>query len=550
MIRHLSLPLAAILSVACISQGSAQTEPKFLRKTADEWAALLKSPEAAARRNAAFALGQLGDFAVLSLPKLKQALRQEKDPKAREGLVAALGQVASGAKAPDAEMEKLLLEALRDPDKYVRRSAALALGLTSTKSEAALEGLTGALADPAQEVRQNAAWALGQLDERSIPALRQALRDPKTDSLAKRDAAVALFAVAKVKPEAMRPAMDDLLGLCRDPNPEVRKAGLVPLIKIVTPKDAAALPVLKATLADPDAEVRQYAALALSNVGGQEAAGAVPILVDALRHGEPNLKRSAAVALHNIGKAAAPAVPDLIKSLREPDAELRKGAALALGGIGPDAADAVPWLVQLLTDVQQPIDVRIQSAEALTGMKGIPAVQQKIAQILAVLGSATEDGDLRVRLAWLLNDFIRHQPTMQAAGPVLAKVCAEPATRDNGSARYHCAWLLGIVFRQEAPDSALNVLSEWLKDSSGKLYFGQRSDVSAVGSEQKGDTKVASVLQGDSRIMAVDALRLIGPDRVGRRKDIVQQLRALAADKGTNADLRADAQKLLTALGQ
>ena len=49
--------------------------------------------------------------------------------------------------------------------------------------------------------------------------------------------------------------------------------------------------------------------------------------------------------------------------------------------------------------------------------------------------------------------------------------------------------------------------------------------------------------EGDSRSMAVQALRFIGADRFARRPDIVRQLRALAADQKLNKELREDYQE-------
>ncbi len=166
------------------------------------------------------------------------------------------------------------------------------------------------------------------------------------------------------------------------------------------------MPTLKKTLNDPDPEVKRYAALAMSNIGGQAAVDALPILVETLRNGEPNLKQSAAVALHNIGKAAAPAVPDLVKALQDPDPDLRKNAALALGGIGEAAKDAVPLLVQILASPAQPKAVRVQAGEALTRMRNLAAIKERIPDVLRVLGNPDEDADIRLRTAWLFNSFV------------------------------------------------------------------------------------------------------------------------------------------------
>ena len=194
-----------------------------------------------------------------------------------------------------------------------------------------------------------------------LPNIRKALHD--TDSLVKRDAAGAL---AGFDPQTVRPALNDLLPLCREKNSEVRKAALIVLVKIVGPEDTAALDPIRQALNDADAEVRINAALALSNIGGKDSVAAVPVLLDALRRGDIDLRRQAAAAIRNIGPDAKEAVPELIKTLRDPDEETRTNAALALGGIGSNAEQAVPALVQVIADSQEKTGPRVEAAVALS----------------------------------------------------------------------------------------------------------------------------------------------------------------------------------------
>jgi HEAT repeat protein len=298
-------------------------------------------------------------------------------------------------------------------------------------------------------------------------------------------------------------------------------------------------------LQDGDPEVRRYAALAMSNIGGPQAEAAVPVLIDTLRRGDLDLRRAAAVALHNLGEVAAPAVPDLVKALSDTDPGLRKDAALALGGIGARAGDAVPWLVHLAANPKEPLDIRVEAAEALTGMGNLPPLRDKVPQLLKLLGDPDVHGDIRIRLAWLFNAFAEDGAIMTSAYPVFAKVCAEPGGKENLSPRYHCAFLLGVLQRQKAPDAAIDVLGEWLHDDTGRLYGRKRSSVGATGQEATGQATVQAVLQGDSRVMAVDALRLIGADRVRDRKTIVAQLAALAGDNKLDPELKKKTVELL-----
>jgi hypothetical protein len=227
-------------------------------------------------------------------------------------------------------------------------------------------------------------------------------------------------------------------------------------------------------------------------------------------------------------------------------------AALALGKIGKAAEDAVPALVNILTDKQQSLEFRVEAAEALTNMGAIPAIRERIPQMLTVLGNPNEPGDLRIRTAWLFNEFLvaKQADAVKSGYDTFAKVCAEPSNKDNGSTRYHCAWLLGIVYQREAPDPALVVLEEWLYDTTGKLYGGKVASSGVSGTEKKSQDNVDAVLEGDSRVMAVQALKFIGKGRVRDRPKIVQQLQVLAKDEKTNPELKKDARDLLNLLGQ
>src|SRR5437763_1258058 len=138
---------------------------------------------------------------------------------------------------------------------------------------------------------------------------------------------------------------------------------------------------------------------------------------------------------------------------------------------------------------------------------------------------------------------------MHTAKPVVERVCAESSNKDNGMARYQCAYLLGLRVQQQAPDSALNVLQAWALDKTGKLYGCVQTKTSASGTERKGENQSKQVVTGDSRSMAVQALNLIGRERVAGRREIVEQLRHLSDDAQTFPDLRKQSKALLQKLG-
>jgi hypothetical protein len=106
--------------------------------------------------------------------------------------------------------------------------------------------------------------------------------------------------------------------------------------------------------------------------------------------------------------------------------------------------------------------------------------------------------------------------------------------------------MLGMIWQEKAPEAALDVLLEFLRDDSIKLYKGSTTQVGGTGSETGAKrTTSKDVISGDARIMAVDAIKAIGKARWSKRDDIMRQLRALAADATIFPELRAKAQDLL-----
>src|SRR5205085_2668111 len=114
-----------------------------------------------------------------------------------EALVFALGDIARDTLSlkNHRELEAVFLDALKDSDALVRRSAVYGLGCLGSTSDATRAALDDALLDTNSVVRQNAAWALGQIgaalgpkqSELVLTSLGKALRDG--DPFVKRDAA-------------------------------------------------------------------------------------------------------------------------------------------------------------------------------------------------------------------------------------------------------------------------------------------------------------------------------------------------------------------------
>jgi HEAT repeat protein len=543
MSRHLLIASVLALSSAV---PSLHAQDKFLAKNAGEWVAQLKtSIDAKQRRHAAFALGKLGNRAFAALPEMKIAFGKEKDAKVREALVYAMGEICRETigTGNDVDLERIFISAAANQDAYVRRSGVFALGCLGNKSKESFQALETAQGDPEAIVRQNAAWALGQLGEAALPLLKKALHDP--DTLVKRDAAGALLQMKDA--DKVHELLKDLLPLCRDTNSETRRAALNVLVRIVEPKDQEAIPPLRVALEDRDLENKRNAALALSNIGGAETAIALPVLLEAIKNGDADLRKQAVLAIRGIGPAAAPVVPELIRLLRDDkDAEIRGYAALAMGGIGKASEPAIPLLVKKIQDPGETTDTRIQCAMAMARIGNGKAAVDVLPDLLAVVGNPLHDAKVRERVIWALRVHGSDLRDMNGVKETFTKVLLEARNGQNNMLRYDCAYMLGMIWQQQAPEPTLDVLAEYLHDDTIKIFEKTASSVSGVSLETKGGTTAVEERgKGDGRIMAVDALQMMGPARYAGRAPLMKQLRVLAADNTLYEPLRKKSAELV-----
>ena len=385
------------------------------------------------------------------------------------------------------------------------------------------------------------------------------MEDP--DPLVKRDAAGSM---EKWPPEEVRPALPELVWLCREDkklspanNSEVRRAALIVLIKAVNPDDHQYIADILVALADPDEEIRNYAALTVGNIGGDESAEATPQLLKALTQ-KSNLElcRQAAMALRNIGPPAKDAVPALIEALGDADASLRNNAAVALGGIGDNdgkrknpalnAREAYLPLLKMLENTSESDQARVEAAFAMSRMGKFPAAQEAVPRLLKILGAAKQSPDVRERVVWALRVHTIDLRTMDGVIPAFSQVLTEDKTVENKMLRYDCAYMLGMLQRDKVEPLTLDTLHEFLKDTEIGVYDRKKSRVTGAGIDApKGSGSVVELGKGDGRVMAVQALEVIGANTVRRHKGIVAELRKLANSRDTFVDLRIMCQGLL-----
>ncbi len=527
--------LALVLCFSWISHSEGQT---FLGKKKSHWVKGLSSGNAKIRVNSAFALGMVGKEAAPEVFTLLKYVEKDTDPSVRNAAAFAIGEIleANNGKVQDAD---LLEEALQDvleieKEPLVRRSAIYCLGALGKTAVNSMKYMDKALADKHPAVRQTAAWALGRVGPSAVNSLRKALKDE--DPIVRREAAIAVGGLGI----DAHPAVPELLTCLEHENPEVKRAGLLALVRLVDSTDKAAIEPLKKFLEDEDITIRRNAALAMGNIGGEGAAPAVPVLTNALLTAEIKMKRQAAAALANIGPSAESAVPFLQKALKSKDKSLRNNAAVALGGIGEKAQPAVPDLVRLLADQKENPVVRQEAAVALRHLGVCQAAVDAIPTLIEVFTNPKNPPDVRAQTLWA---FRVHQEKLadypkffEALDKTLA---TEPAKLENKMLRYDCAFILGMFKQDKVKDKVMATLLEFLKDDTIIIYAGTQSSVSGGGGEKGvGDSSVAKRGKDDGRKMVIQALERIGVEKVRQYPKIVEQVKFLSESPKTLPNLK------------
>ena len=239
--------------------------------------------------------------------------------------------------------------------------------------------------------------------------------------------------------------------------------------------------------------------------------------------------------------------PNWCASLREDkEAEIRRYAAMALGGIGAASEPAIPLLVKKIQDAGETSETRIQCAMAMNRIGNCPAAVAAVPDLLGVIGNPSHDANVRERVIWALRVHNVELRNMTGVKDTLTKVVQEPRNNTNKMLRYDSAYMLGMIWQKQAPEATLDVLDEYLHDDTIKIFEKTASSVGGASAEvQGGTTAVEERGKGDGRIMATDALKMIGPARYSGRAPLMQQLRVLAANKTIYQPLREKSAELV-----
>jgi HEAT repeat protein len=312
----------------------------------------LRHKDATKRRDAAAALGQLGDTrAVEPLILASQGLF---DTDVVAAAIEALGQLGDGRAV------KPLLAHSSNPYQNGQRLYTLAWQGLLKLGVCAVEPLIAALQDSPAGIRSRAAWVLGQLgDARAVAPLIAALQDSNDEVRSQ-----AVWALGKLGDAR---AVEPLIAALEDLDQHVRDAAASALGQL---GDARAVEPLIAALQDSNSNVRSAAGVALGELGDTRAVGP---LIAALR--DDSVRSSAMTALGQLGDARA--VVPLIGLIKHSAWNVRKAAAEALGQLGN--ARAVEPLGGRLTDSDW--HVQIAAAEALGQLGDSRAIEPLVAML-------------------------------------------------------------------------------------------------------------------------------------------------------------------------
>jgi HEAT repeat protein len=432
----------------------------------------LKSKEAARRQIVAERIGQIGPPAKAALPALLDAL---KDP---DDFVRLRAADAVMRIEPHRDALETMRGALKHRDQLVRAMAAESLGLLAGQSGPAVNELCNVLlTDPEPWVRGYAANALGRIrlePRHALPALAKVLGD--ADASVRFWAAGSLFRFGR-DTRIVLPALSEAL---KSTDESVRQsvywsvrwhgdAGLAALCAALQDKKSTyrgeyaeaigeiqtgtglSYPTLLPLLWDGEPEVRYQATLALYRLDPERGRDpAIDALCEVLAGiGEDGFRyeHDLLQALARIGPAAKKAVPILCD---------RGGPWWILGEIGPDARAAIPFLEKALEDEKQCID----AAVALWKITG--KAKPSLAVLTKIIENPKERMERRYEAAEAIGEL---GPQAKAAAPILKKLLSDPWHNLNVAA---ARALLRIG---EHKEESLKIIGQILRDPGWTSIF-------------------------------------------------------------------------------
>jgi len=488
-------------------------------------AALLNSPDAHVRANAARELKVLASKAPLSHEAVCRllALLKDRDEDVRHAAIRTLGATGSG------DGVRALVAMLQEGDASDRTTVAEALG--RTRSSEAVPGLLAALRDPYEDVQKAAATSLGKIGSATaVSGLLGILGKVDPSICVSNAAAKALIGIGRCAE-----ATKGLLDLLNAPVMEVRDRAIQILGEF---RSHEAVPHFIGLLREEDIDcyTKEYLIEALGKTGTRES---VEFLVGFLRSaGDGYWQRLAGKALQRIGTTDAvsgligslsnsnhsvrftsveilgesgemKSVPALLGRLDDPDPEVRRKAAWALGKIRSTAA--IPGLLGLLRERESNQQVMVAIIEAL-GQIGSREGASAVARLLD-----SPESDIRYAARECLRTGFRGLPRNPQTGePLGGSTASEDVSRlvvflDNADSyvRADAAVTLGQI----GCSTAVQKLLTKLDDDSAYVRFSVVGALGWIESEDRTPGIVAALRDPHSTVAGTAAEVLARVDR-------------------------------------
>jgi len=469
----------------------------------------------------------------------------------RGSLIVVLALLASVHAGPDSRTLRAVKAAIanlksRSPE--ARADAAADLGRYGSGAKMAVPHLAKALGDDYGNVRYFAASSLQRIGVVGIPGLVKSLKN--------RNATVRVGICGVLQGKRMlrgiEPHAIDLIVVLKDPEAEVRRAGIV----LFSAMGAHGVDALLLALATSQPRMHRAAAEALGGAG----IDSVLLLCEALENQKnASVREGVCIALGLMGKKAARAGPALVRAaFRDSKESVRAEAARAIGrtgtsyddveglllrglaaessrmreacidGLAAYGADAAPGLVTSLGS-QKPVE-RASAIEALFRMG--PVCMPLLQDVLR--GGAPERRRAAIGLFVRFGATAEHKKTLPGL-----RVCLK---HGNVGVRRDAAAALGRLGRNQAverkppgPHVTIDALVAVAADEDGLVRAAALTSLGQLGSRQALEPLTKSLKDGDARVRMAAHFGLwgVGEDAaaalVGLRAGLQEEAARVAA---------------------
>ncbi len=441
--------------VQAVSQGDADSKSKAIDELAalgseatpavSALAAALADDNAGVRWRAARALAEIGPGAASALPTLVATLKDQ-EPLVRANAVRALGEIGEASKPVVPAIAPLLADA----DAAVRRATVMAFREIKPDRSVSLPLIANVLESADPSTRTLILSSLAEQGEYAVPALKEALQNPKAQYWA-------CLVVGEIGPAA-KDTVPQLLEVVKSPEVEVRHEALMALAAIGD-TSAETLNAANAALADPETSVKYAAAFVLGKAGAASRQ-ATPRLIELARSPDPFLRTIAAWSIGKANRDDATTFPKavalLLTALKDQDKDVRMAAVEALEDLEPDASLVLPAFMEAFKDKDPVILSNI--ADALVQI-GEPAVEP--------LRAAVKSPDTR-RLA--VNVLGRIGPSAKLAIPELVEAMRGETNKDARREIFIAMLNIGSAPPSLVPDFMKDLQSDDIQLRAGATY--------------------------------------------------------------------------------